>query len=102
GRPGEDGLLAGALAIESEEPGVVEIEISQFRFGDGEPLTIKVGTTVTWTNHDVAPHTVTGGPLDSGNMLQYDTYTFTFTEPGTYDYICAYHPNMKHRIIVVE
>lgn len=100
GRPGEDGLLAGALAIESEEPGTVNIDISQFQFGDGQPLTIKVGTTVTWVNHDTAPHTVTGGPLNSGIMNHHDSYTFTFTEPGTYDYICAFHPNMTHRIIV--
>lgn len=102
GREGEDGLLAGALAIGSDEPGTVHVEISEFRFGDGQPLTVKVGATVTWTNHDVAPHTVTGGPLNSGTMNLYDTYTFTFTEPGTYDYICAFHPNMTHRIIVTE
>ena len=108
GRPDDEGLLGGALAVRSNEQAashadhaVVDIAIHNFVFGDGNPLTVKVGTTVRWTNHDTAPHTVTGGPLNSGNMVHGDVYTFTFTEPGEYDYICAYHPNMRHKIIVV-
>jgi len=103
GREDEAGLTGAALALKARsQPKIVTIDILDFRFGDGQPLTVKVGTTVTWINHDSAPHTVTGGPLNSGTMNQHATYSYTFTEPGTYDYICAYHPNMRHRIIVVE
>lgn len=100
GRSDEDGLLAGALALQAATPAGVNIDIMNFRFGDGQPLTVSVGTTVTWVNKDGAPHTVTGGPLDSGTLNRNDSYSFTFTEPGTYEYICAFHPSMKHTIIV--
>jgi len=72
--------------------GETAIEISGFAFGAGE-TTVPVGTTVTWTNADSAPHTVTAddGSFVSGNMNTGDTFTFTFDEPGTYAYYCEYH-----------
>ena len=67
-------------------------------------LTVPVGTTVTWTNDDQAPHTVTSssGPakLDSPQLAQGDTWSFTFTKPGTYAYYCAVHPDMKGTVTV--
>ena len=64
--------------------------------------TIPVGTTVTWTNDDSAAHTVTSGTVeagltgifDSGLFLAGDSYEFTFTETGKYDYFCMVHPWM--------
>ena len=57
-----------------------------------EDLTINVGDTVTWTNNDGMAHTATstGGPasFDSGNIATGATWSFTFTEAGTYDYKC--------------
>jgi plastocyanin len=68
-------------------------------------LTVNVGDTVTWTNMDTAPHTVTvtDGPVkfDSGTMQKGDTYSYTFKEAGTYQYYCAVHPDMKASITVV-
>ena len=46
-------FLSAALGEESDDS--VTIEIYSFRFGDGQPLTIRAGTTVTWINHDNAP-----------------------------------------------
>ncbi len=70
-------------------------------------LTIKVGTTVVWKNTTSAPHTVTsddGKSFDSGvnNPIapQSGTFSFTFTQPGTYAYHCSFHPYMKATIIV--
>lgn len=100
GRAGESGPLGAALSLESEAAQTVFISIENFRFGDGQPLTIKAGTTVTWMNYDTMPHTVTGGPLDSGILNHHGEYSFTFTEPGTYEYICELHPTMRHTIIV--
>jgi plastocyanin len=59
-------------------------------------LTVRVGDTVTWTNNGDAVHDVVssdGAPVafDSGNMLVGDTFSFTFTEPGTYNYVCTFH-----------
>src|SRR5579884_1254050 len=70
-------------------------------------LTVKVGTTVIWTNTTSAPHTVTsddGKTFDSGSSNpvspQGGTFKFTFTKPGTYTYHCQFHPYMKATIIV--
>lgn len=67
-------------------------------------LTIKAGDTVTWTNMDTAPHTVTvtSGPekVNSGNLSKGESFTYTFTKPGTYSYYCAVHPDMKATLVV--
>jgi len=69
-----------------------------------DPVTVVIGVnnTVTWTNNDSAPHTVTAndGSFDSGNMAPSATFTFTFTTPGTYHYHCIYHPWMVATVIV--
>ncbi len=68
------------------------------------PVTVVIGVnnTVTWTNDDSAPHTVTAndGSFDSGNMAPTATFTYTFTTPGTYTYHCIYHPWMVATIVV--
>ncbi len=78
--------------------------ISIQNFSYGAPLTVQVGTTVTWTNADQMSHTVTeaGGAFDSGNMAKGATFSYTFTKEGTYDYTCTYHPNMKGQVIVTK
>ena len=66
------------------------------------PAQVKVGDTVTWTNDDRQPHTVTSGQnvqpdglFDSSIMAPQQTFEHTFTEgPGEYPYYCALHPNM--------
>jgi plastocyanin len=65
-------------------------------------LTVQVGDTVTWTNADDRPHTVTSqdGAFDSGNVGEGAAFSFTFTAPGTYTYLCEYHPDMTGTIVV--
>lgn len=67
-------------------------------------MTIKVGTTVTWTNNTIAPHTVTsdsGDPASfNGSLSSGGTFSFTFTTAGTYHYHCTIHPYMKATITV--
>ena len=63
-------------------------------------LTVTAGDTVTWTNEDDSPHTVTSATFDSGNLEAGATFAFTFTEPGTYAYICSYHDEMQATIVV--
>jgi plastocyanin len=79
----------------------VEVAIQDFAFGD--PLEITVGTTVTWTNMDSAPHTATSsGNFQSDRLDQGASYSFTFEEAGTFDYFCEFHPNMTSTITVTE
>ncbi|MGP8125865.1 MAG: cupredoxin domain-containing protein [Nitrososphaerales archaeon] len=65
-------------------------------------VVIGVNNTVTWVNNDDAPHTVTAldGSFDSGNMNPGQTWTYTFTTPGTYAYRCSYHSWMEGTVIV--
>ncbi len=69
-------------------------------------ITVVIGTndTVTWTNNDIVPHTVTAddGSFSSGNMNPGDTFTFSFTTPGTYQYHCSYHSWMRGTVIVIS
>jgi plastocyanin len=78
------------------------VEIKDFTFVP-DPLEIPVGSTVTWTNSDAAPHTATAQDrevLQSGTLNQGDSYSQTFDQPGTFDYFCEFHANMKGTIVV--
>ncbi len=81
-----------------------EISITDDMKFNPEDLTINVGDTVTWTNDDGGAHTATStdGPasFDSGNIATGATWSFTFTEAGTYDYKCDYHSSMTATITV--
>ena len=79
------------------------MEIEDFAFVPGT-ITIKVGTTVTWTNKDSVGHTATSddGVFDSGMLSKGSSYSFTFTTAGTYGYFCKPHPYMVATIVVTE
>jgi amicyanin len=68
-------------------------------------LTIRAGDTVTWTNQDVAPHdvTTTGGPVavHGATITKGQSWSYTFTVPGTYSYICSIHPDMRATLTVL-
>ena len=76
------------------------VTIVDFGFNPGT-ITVKAGTTVTWTNTGVT-HTVTSntGLFDSGHLGSGDTFTFTFSKAGTYAYHCAIHSAMKGEVTV--
>ncbi|MEZ0114090.1 plastocyanin [Catenulispora sp. EB89] len=79
------------------------VAIMNFAFAPAA-LTVKAGTTVTWTNKDGDAHTVTsqgsGGPLASAALATGQSYSFTFTKPGTYSYLCTIHPFMTATVTV--
>ena len=84
--------------------GTAEVDIPDISF-EPESLSVKAGTTVTWTNSDDIPHTVTkeGGPgaeFDSGNIDPGDTFEQTFDEAGKIDYVCTIHPGQAGSVTV--
>jgi amicyanin len=93
----------GELAASAQQvaPAAVAVKIDNFKFGP-EDLTVAVGTTVTWTNRDDIPHTVvsTTGAFKSKVLDTDETFSFTFTKAGTYDYFCSVHPKMTGKVIV--
>lgn len=81
----------------------VAVPIQGFRFLPAE-VTVTVGTTITWTNMDSAPHSATAddGSWDTGVLGQGESGSVTFDTPGTYTYYCAVHPNMTATVIVTS
>jgi plastocyanin len=78
------------------------VSIDNFTFGP-QTLTVKAGTTVTWTNKDDIPHGIASannGFAKSRALDTDDSYSFTFTTPGTYQYFCYIHPHMTGTIVV--
>jgi len=65
-------------------------------------LTVDKGTTVTWNNDDSTTHTVTAGSkvFDSGNLEKGKSFSYTFNEPGVFEYACTIHPSMKGKVTV--
>lgn len=81
--------------------GEVSINIRGFKF-DPATVTVKVGTTITWTNQDTATHTVKAddGGWSSDSLKQGDTFSQTFTQTGTFTYTCGIHSSMAGTVIV--
>jgi plastocyanin len=78
------------------------VAIKGFAFAP-QAIEAKAGQTITWTNDDAAPHTVTaksGGELDSGTLAQGATFSFTPEQAGTIEYFCEIHPSMTGTIEV--
>jgi plastocyanin len=67
-----------------------------------ENVTVAVGTKVTWVNHDQDPHTVVdrSKKFRSSALDTNDTFSYIFTEPGTYKYFCTLHPTMLGTVTV--
>ncbi len=97
-------LFAGSPnASANDQPLAVnaEVKIDNFSFGP-QTITVPVGTTVTWTNHDDIPHTVvsTDGVFKSKVRDTDEKFSYTFTKAGTYPYFCSVHPKMTGQIVV--
>ncbi len=91
-------LAFGAVAAQDASD---VITIDNFTFTPRE-LTVAVGTTVKWVNHDDIPHTVVEKKTTfrSKALDTDDSYSFTFTSAGTFDYFCGLHPHMVGQVIV--
>jgi plastocyanin len=89
------------------------VTIQNFAFTP-QTLTVKAGTTVTWTNKDSVQHNIVSATsmattakatsmFNSGLLGQGQTFSFTFSKPGTYYYECSIHfaqPSMHAKVIV--
>jgi len=78
------------------------VEITDYKFLP-KNIKVKVGDTVTWTNNDTVRHNVVGvdNDLPKGPLLSKgETYTYTFTKAGVYNYICTPHPYMEASVTV--
>jgi plastocyanin len=93
------GLVLSSVVSAAGENQVV---IKTFKYGPKD-ITVPVGTTVTWLNKDNEVHTVVSkdGKFRSSALDTDDSFTFTFTDPGTYSFFCSLHPQMTGTVTVV-
>ena len=112
GTPGMPGM-SGMPSMTGAPPGTAtgspaavagdQVGIDNFAFAPAT-LTVKAGSTVTWTNHDEEPHTVaaTDGSFHSPGMGTGATFSHTFPTAGTFDYVCSIHPMMHGTVVVTQ
>ena len=92
---------ASAAASQAAAAGASAITIQNFAFAPAS-LTVKAGTTVTWTNNDSPTHSVkwADGAAGSSPLTTGSSYTRTFATPRTYAYVCGIHASMHGTIVV--
>ena len=96
--------MAGMAAAPVQPGGTVAtttVAIKNFAFSPAT-ITVKSGATVVWTNDDSVDHTVSfqNNGISSADLGTNDTFSHTFTTPGTYNYLCTIHPFMHGTVIV--
>jgi len=92
--------IAATMAAAPARAADTAVKISNFTFNPPQ-ITVKAGTTVTWTNEDDIPHTIVSPPsIRSKALDSEDKFSFTFTTPGSYNYFCGLHPHMTGTIVV--
>jgi len=91
----------GIVAAPPADAPQVEVKIDNFTFAPGT-ITVAAGTTVRWVNHDDIPHNVvsTDKSFKSKVLDTDESFTYTFTKAGTYDYFCSIHPKMTGKVVV--
>ena len=101
-------VVGGALWARSDTAapaeasnGAVVVTIADFEF-ISETVEVPAGTTVEWVNGDSVAHSIVAedGSFQSPEIASGERFTFTFTEPGTYAYMCGIHPTMRGTIVV--
>ncbi|MGD0149954.1 MAG: cupredoxin family copper-binding protein [Xanthobacteraceae bacterium] len=97
-------VLAGSVLFARAQTAAAAaaVGIDNFTF-NSQTVTVKAGTTVTWTNKDDIPHGIaaTNNAFERSPALDTDdSFSFTFTTPGTYQYFCYVHPHMTGTIVV--
>jgi len=109
--PSAFGLSASGLSGGGSNS-IFDITILNFAFSPAS-LTIPVGSTVRWTNLDGPAHTATStngffgigqpspnGVFNSGILTTNQTFSYTFTTDGSFNYYCLPHPGMQANITV--
>lgn len=92
--PSERVLLLG-----DESGGSASISIENLQFVP-ETIEVNTGTTVRWTNRDNTQHKLSFGDFSSGILSRGESYTHKFSEEGTYEYSCEFHPGMRGTVVV--
>lgn len=89
------------VACSPEGPANVNVAVENFKY-DPDPITIRVGDSITWTNEDPVGHTstATDDSFNTGMFFPDDSATITFDTAGNFPYFCGTHPEMTGTIVV--
>lgn len=92
---------AASAATPATPAGAVEVKIDNFAFAPAT-ITVPAGTSIRWVNEDETIHNVVSSDKSfrSKALDTNEDFSFTFTKPGTYTYICSLHPRMTGKVIV--
>lgn len=82
-------------------PSGEKVKIENFAFGP-QKATVKLGSSITWSNDDGLAHTVTFKNKSPGakNLNPGENFTRKFDKAETLDYFCSYHPYMTGQVVV--
>lgn len=87
-----------ASPTNATSPARVTIRLLKF---SPDKIEVKSGETVEWANGDLTPHNATAeGMFNSGAINAGASWSHTFTQPGTFPYVCTFHPEMKGVVVV--
>jgi plastocyanin len=94
------GLAFTAISVTSHTPAKAAagkaIDIKDFQYAPAD-LTAKVGDTITITNQDDAPHTVTAEDKSFDvDVPAHGSATLTVPKAGSFPYTCTYHPGQHN------
>ena len=107
GQRGYQGMMGGYQQTPAQQgapvTGVTHMNMQNFAYQMAN-MQVRAGTTVTWTNQDNVPHSITfkNGMKDSGLLYQGQSFSYTFNTPGTYQYYCSVHPYMVATVTVIS
>ena len=94
-------VASGQAAVQS---GHASVQIANYAFAPDD-ITVKVGTKITWTNHDPTAHTATANDntsFNTGSINPHASRTVAFTKVGTFPYHCVFHAFMTGTVTVVQ
>ncbi len=99
----DDGSDTSTRTTGGENVAGEPVEIVDFSF-DPADLTVDVGESVTWTNDDSTAHSVVGagGAFASPDIAPGTNFSTTFSQAGTFEYVCGIHPSMTGTVTVQE
>lgn len=86
------------VTVAAQQTHVVIIEGMQFHPAS---LTVRHGDRIVWRNQDLVPHTATAADVfDSKAIAAQASWTYVARKPGTFPYVCSFHPTMKGTLVV--
>ena len=104
------GLAALALSVagpgcgsskKSSKSTSIDVAVADFSFTPNV-TDVKVGQAVTWTNNGQTTHNVKGNGFFSNALDPGRRYSFRFSRPGRFPYLCTLHPTLMRGTVVVK